>query len=132
MIRRIMFPTLFVSDQDRALGFYRLLGFEKRADNPGPDGRFLMIGLRGDSAAMILWPGSAGKALSAPGPSANRMAGAIFLHSDDLRRDFAELKALGVPLLESGPEAYAYGLRATAVDPDGNLVSLRQVSPQRS
>jgi catechol 2,3-dioxygenase-like lactoylglutathione lyase family enzyme len=132
MFSRMMFPTLFVSDQDRALAFYELLGFEKRADNLGPDGRFLMVGLKGDTASLILWPGAGGKGATAPGAAPNTAAGAVFLHSDDLRRDFAELKARGVALLETEPEAYAYGLRATAVDPDGNLLSLRQVSPEWS
>jgi predicted enzyme related to lactoylglutathione lyase len=127
MFSKIMFPTLFVSDQDKALHFYELLGFEKRADNPGPAGRFLMIGLKGSDDNVILWPGTGGKGVTLPGQPANTAAGAIFLQCEDLRKVFAELKARGVKLLEAEPEAYPYGLRATAVDPDGNLVSLRQL-----
>lgn len=130
MFSKIMFPTVFVSDQDKALKFYETLGFEKRADNPSPEGRFLMIGLKGTDYNVILWPGTSGKGATASGLPSNTAAGVLFLQSDDLRKDFAELKAHGVSLLEAEPESYAYGLRATAVDPDGNLVSLRQVSPQ--
>lgn len=130
MFSRIMFSTVFVSDQDQALKFYELLGFEKRADNPGPEGRFILIGLKGGDQNVILWPGTGGKGATVPGLPANAAAGVIFLQSDDLRKTFGELKARGVSLLEAEPESYAYGLRATAVDPDGNLVSLRQVSLQ--
>lgn len=132
MFSKIMFPTVFVSDQDKALKFYEMLGFEKRADNPGPEGRFMMIGLKGGDYNLILWPGTGGKGATAPGSPANTAAGVIFLQSSDLRKAFTELKARGVNLLEAEPESYAYGLRATAVDPDGNLISLRQVSPQRN
>jgi predicted enzyme related to lactoylglutathione lyase len=31
-----------------------------------------------------------------------------------------------VPFVQSEPEDYPFGIRAEAVDPDGNLVSLRQ------
>ncbi|MBN9555725.1 MAG: VOC family protein [Alphaproteobacteria bacterium] len=130
MFNKILFPTLFVSDQDRALEFYERLGFEKRADNPGPEGRFVMIGLRGGDGNVVLWPGTGGKGTVGSGLPANTTAGALFLQSDDLEKDFATLKARGVKLLEAGPERYAYGLRATAVDPDGNLISLRQLTPQ--
>jgi predicted enzyme related to lactoylglutathione lyase len=132
MFHKILFPTVFVSDQDKALEFYEALGFEKRADNPGPEGRFVMIGLKGGNGNVILWPGTGGKGTARPGLPAGAAAGAIFLQSDDLEKDFADLKARGVQLLEAAPERYAYGLRATAVDPDGNLISLRQVAPQWS
>jgi len=128
MFSKIMFQTLFVSDQDRALQFYELLGFEKRADNPGPEGRFLMIGLKGSDQNLILWPGTPGKGEALSGLPANAAAGAIFLQSDDLRTAFVTLKTRRVQLLETEPEAYPYGLRATAVDPDGNHISLRQQS----
>jgi catechol 2,3-dioxygenase-like lactoylglutathione lyase family enzyme len=46
MLERVVYTTVFVSDQDRALDFYtNVLGFEQRADNPTPDGpRFLTVG----------------------------------------------------------------------------------------
>ena len=47
MLEKIVYATVFVSDQDRALDFYtRILGFEKRAENPTPAGqRFLSVGV---------------------------------------------------------------------------------------
>ena len=38
MLKRLMYVTLYVSDQDRALEFYtERLGLQKRADNPHPE-----------------------------------------------------------------------------------------------
>lgn len=126
MFSKIMFATLFVSDQDKALEFYTTLGFEKRADNAWAEGRFLTIGFKGQDLDVLLWPGSAGKGKAAPGAPDISVPGVLFIESEDLRKDFAELKARGVVLAEPEPEEYPFGLRATAIDPDGNRVSLRQ------
>ncbi len=126
MFSRIMFATLFVSDQEKALEFYTSLGFQKRADNKWAEGRFLTIGLEGQDFDVLLWPGSAGKGEAAAGAPQSSVPGGLFIESEDLRKDFAELKARGVELAESEPEEYPFGLRATAIDPDGNRVSLRQ------
>ncbi|MGF0167907.1 VOC family protein [Streptomyces albidoflavus] len=46
MLNKIMYATVYVTDQDRALEFYTEgLGLEKRLDFPGPDGRFLTVGV---------------------------------------------------------------------------------------
>ncbi|MEV4416503.1 VOC family protein [Catellatospora sp. NPDC049609] len=46
MLTNIMYVTIYVTDQDRALKFYTEgLGLEKRIDFPGPDGRFLTVGV---------------------------------------------------------------------------------------
>lgn len=120
MFSRIMYVTLFVSDQDKALDFYtNAFGFQKRADARGPEGRFLTIALKDQGFEVLLWPGTSGQAKT-PGP------GALFIESDDLRKDFAELKARGVEFLEPEPETYPFGMRVTALDPDGNPVALRQ------
>jgi catechol 2,3-dioxygenase-like lactoylglutathione lyase family enzyme len=49
MLGEIVYTTVFVSDQDRALDLYtNVLGFEQRIDKPTPDGpRFLTVGLKG-------------------------------------------------------------------------------------
>ncbi len=121
MFSRIMYVTVFVSDQDKALDFYtNFLGFQKRADYRGPDGRFLTIALNDPGFEVILWPGKEGKAKSTPG------IGTLFIESDDLRKDFADLRARGVKFLEPEPETYPFGVRVTALDPDGNPVALRQ------
>ncbi|MEU6112749.1 VOC family protein [Streptomyces albidoflavus] len=41
MLNKIMYATVYVTDQDRALEFYTAaLGLEKRLDFPGPDDAF--------------------------------------------------------------------------------------------
>jgi catechol 2,3-dioxygenase-like lactoylglutathione lyase family enzyme len=38
MLERVVYTSVFVSDQDGALDFYtNVLGFEQRIDNPTPD-----------------------------------------------------------------------------------------------
>lgn len=121
MFSRIMYVTVFVGDQDKALDFYTsCLGFQKRADYAGPEGRFLTVALKDQGFEVILWPGSEGRAKTTPG------MGTLFIESDDLRKDFAELRARGVEFLEPEPETYPFGMRVTALDPDGNPVALRQ------
>jgi len=121
MFRRIMYVTVFVSDQDKALDFYTgCLGFQKRADYSGPEGRFLTIALKDQGFEVLLWLGKAGHKPAVSG------VGTLFIESDDLRKDFAELKTRGVLFLEAEPETYPFGMRVTALDPDGNPVALRQ------
>jgi catechol 2,3-dioxygenase-like lactoylglutathione lyase family enzyme len=121
MFSKIMYVTVFVSDQDKALDFYtNNFGFQKRADYSGPDGRFLTIALQDQGFEVMLWLGTAGAA------KASRGVGTLFLESDDLRKDFADLQARGVKFLEPEPEVYPFGMRVTALDPDGNPVPLRQ------
>jgi catechol 2,3-dioxygenase-like lactoylglutathione lyase family enzyme len=121
MFRRIMYVTVFVTDQDRALDFYTTkLGFEKRIDASGPQGRFLTIALKDQSFEVLLWLGTEGRANDTP------EVGTLFIQSDDLHKDFAALKAQGVKFLEAEPQPYPYGILVTALDPDGNPVALRQ------
>ena len=122
MFSKIMYVTLFVSDQDKAIDFYTNFGFRKRIDANAPEGRFLTMAL-GDQQGweVLLWSGTAGQAKT----EANRI-GTLFIESDDLRRDFDELKARGVKFVEPEPEPYPFGMLVTALDPDGNPVALRQ------
>ncbi len=119
MLKNVMYSTLFVSDLDKALDFYTKLGFEKRVDAGAPDGRFLTIGLKGQALEVLLSPGTEGRA-NTP------RVGPLFIESDDLRKDFAALQSKGVKFVEAEPEDYPYGVLATALDPDGNPVALRQ------
>lgn len=126
MLTNLMYVTLYVTDQDRALRFYtEQLGLEKRVDHPGPQGRFLTVGPPGGPLEILLWPHApaagqpaGAEPVTAPGP--------IFIESDDLRKDFAVLRDRGVPFDQPEPEDYAFGIRIEAVDPDGNRISLRQ------
>ena len=127
MLRRLMYTTLFVSNQDAALDFYtKMFGFEKRADYAGPEGRFLTIAFKGQGPEVLLWPGTAGRANGTPGAPAISIPGPLIIESDDLKRDFAELRSRGVRFHPGEPEHYPFGMRVTALDPDGNRVSLRE------
>jgi catechol 2,3-dioxygenase-like lactoylglutathione lyase family enzyme len=127
MFSKIMYTTLFVTDQDEALDFYtKTFGFQKRADYPGPEGRFLTIALNGQGPEVLLWPGTAGCPSATPGAPAISVPGPLIIESDDLKKDFETLRSRGVTFAEAEPENYAFGMRVTALDPDGNRVSLRQ------
>src|ERR687888_1655958 len=92
MFSRLMYVTLFVRDQDKALDFYtKAFGFEKRADYPGPEGRFLTMALQG-GPEVLLWPGTAGRAEITSAPRIS-IPGPLIIESDDLRKDFELLKS---------------------------------------
>jgi catechol 2,3-dioxygenase-like lactoylglutathione lyase family enzyme len=132
VLKNVMFTTIFVSDQDRALAFYtETLGLEKRADNPGPWGRFLTVAPRHASVEILLWPGTPGAGAAVGGSEPGTIPGPLFLESDDLAEEFELLRARGVTFEEPEPTAYPYGVRLTAIDPDGNRIALRQPSPRR-
>jgi hypothetical protein len=62
MFKNLMYVTVYVSDQDRALAFYtEALGLEKRVDYSGPEGRFLTVAPGDESVEIILWPGNPGQ-----------------------------------------------------------------------
>jgi catechol 2,3-dioxygenase-like lactoylglutathione lyase family enzyme len=126
MLTKLMYVTVYVSDQDRALEFYtEALGLESRFDNPTPWGRFLTVSPADESVQILLWPGTPGQGTGLreePGT----VPGPIFLESDDLIKEFEALRARGVTFEESEPTPYPFGLRLTALDPDGNRIALRQ------
>ncbi|MEV4429904.1 VOC family protein [Streptomyces sp. R-07] len=126
MLKNIMYVTVYVTDQERALRFYtEQLGLEKRIDYPGAEGRFLTVAVPGSPLEIVLWPhaASAGQPAEAePGTA----PGPLFLESDDLRADFKVLRDRGVTFDQPEPEDYGFGIRIEAVDPDGNRISLRQ------
>lgn len=123
MLTALMYATVYVTDQDRALEFYTgKLGLDKGVDYPGPDGRFLTVAVPGSPVQIILWShaGAAGQ------PGTEGAPGPLILESDDLRKDFDIWRERGVVFEEPEPVEYPFGLRVEAVDPDGNRISLRQ------
>jgi catechol 2,3-dioxygenase-like lactoylglutathione lyase family enzyme len=127
MFSKIMYTTLFVTNQDKALDFYTtMFGFEKRVDYSGPEGRFLTIAFKGQDLEVILWPAVAEPANEMPRSPTNSIPGTLFIESDNLRKDFEMLRAHGAKFANAEPEDYAFGVRVEAIDPDGNRISLRQ------
>lgn len=134
MFLRVMYTTVFVRDQEEALDFYTgNLGFVKRRDHRVPEaaawalgvGRFLTVGFRGQDLEVILAPATRGPDDKDCGHSLLDR-GELFVESDDLKKDYERLQSNGVQFVEPAPEDYPFGVRVTALDPDGNPVSLRQ------
>jgi predicted enzyme related to lactoylglutathione lyase len=123
VLTKMVYAMQLVSDQDKALDFYtRLLGFEKRFDNPTPNGpRFLTVGIKGEDFQLVLWPGRPGQAQSVEG----RVPAACTIATPDCRKTFEELKSRGVTF-ETGVLEYPWGSIAVFVDPDGNRLQLRE------
>jgi catechol 2,3-dioxygenase-like lactoylglutathione lyase family enzyme len=127
MLNSVMYATLYVTDQDRALDFYvDGLGLEKRLDFSGPDGRFLTVGVPDDTVEILLWEGDPAAPQPSEGVEPGVVPGAVILESPDLRADYELLRSRGVTFEEAEPADYPWGVRITAFDPDGNRISLRQ------
>ncbi len=123
MLEKIVYTTLLVSDQDRALDFYTdVLGLEKRVDSPTTDGpRFLTVAVKGQDFQLVLWPGTPGQAQ----PVQGRVPAAYTIETRDCRKAFEALKSRGVKF-ETGVLEYPWGYVAVFNDPDGNRLQLRQ------
>jgi catechol 2,3-dioxygenase-like lactoylglutathione lyase family enzyme len=134
---RIATAQLWVHDQDEALDFYtRKLGMEVRADVTVPelgDFRWLTVGPAGQNDVAIVL-------MAIPGPPvmddttggqvrelmAKGFAGTVFLTTDDVHRDYKELKDRGVEFVEE-PEERPYGIDSGFRDPSGNSFRLTQL-----
>lgn len=125
MFAKIMYVNLVVSDQDKALEFYTQLGFEKKIDYPGPEGRFLTLGFQGQDVELMIWKGNVtpSKGVTETTPAIN--PGFLFIESNDLKEECRVLASKGMKF-ETEVEDYPFGVRATVLDPDGNRVELRQ------
>ncbi|MEU3843111.1 VOC family protein [Streptomyces sp. NPDC028635] len=115
-IRHASFVTLPVSDQDRALRFYRdVLGFEVVADLEMPAGRWLQVAPAGAQTVFTL---------SGPGMGDFETGSArgIMLVTTDVDADCARLAEAGAVV--RGPEEQPWGRMASFADPDGNGLML--------
>jgi predicted enzyme related to lactoylglutathione lyase len=123
MLEGIVYTTVLVSDQDRALDFYtNVLGLEQRADNPTPDGpRFLTVAVEGQDFQLVLWPGIPGQAQQVDG----RTPASYTIATGDCRTAYEALKSRGVKF-DTGVLEYPWGYIAVFQDPDGNRLQLRE------
>jgi predicted enzyme related to lactoylglutathione lyase len=123
MLDKLVYTSLFVSDQDEALDFYtKVVGFELRVDTPSSIGpRFLSVGVNGQDFELVLWPGTPGKAEPVNGfiPAAYTIA------TDDIRKAYEELKSRGVNF-DTDVLEFPWGYIAIFQDPDGNRLQLRE------
>lgn len=136
MIQRQSHSTVYVTDQEEALAFYRdLLGFEVRMDMPmNEEGsvRWLTVSPQGQpDLEIVLMP-------IAPGPvfdeaSAEQMRSLVtgggigigVFETDDIRADYERLSGQGVEFV-SPPQERFYGTEAIVKDNSGNWFSLTQ------
>jgi predicted lactoylglutathione lyase len=125
MFTRIMYIKLSVADQDKSLDFYSKLGFQKKIDFPSPDGRFLTMGFASQNTDLMLLKANKSNHIHST-EDVNVDPGILFVESEDLRKDFENLKVQGIEFLENEPVDYPWGIRITALDPDGYRIALRQ------
>ena len=125
---RIRFISIFVDDQEQALRFYTdVLGFEKRADIPFGEARWLTVvsPQDPDGPELVLEP--SGHPAVAPFKTALVEDGIPFtaFAVDDLAAEVARLRELGVVFTQ---EPLDMGPVITAVldDTCGNLIQLAQ------
>jgi catechol 2,3-dioxygenase-like lactoylglutathione lyase family enzyme len=135
---RISNAQLWVHDQDEALAFYTdKLGMEVRSDvtlAEMGDFRWLTVSPSGQediAITLMAIPGPPVMDEQTAGEVRNLMskgfAGTVFLTTDDVRRDYEELKSRGVEFTDEVEER-PYGIDSGFRDPSGNAIRLTQVT----
>jgi catechol 2,3-dioxygenase-like lactoylglutathione lyase family enzyme len=114
MITSIAAICIVVSDQERALAYYRdILGFDARMDNVMENGmRFLVVAPPGGESGVVLYP--AGDDVQAGGSF-----GSVFA-TENCQATHAELAGRGVDFSEEPTVQEWGGIQAQFHDPDGN------------
>lgn len=131
MITNIGTVTMYVRDQEEALRFYtEKLGFEKRADNPMPDGgRWLTVAPpQAKTQFVLLRP----EGMPVPTEVRERLGMEIgfaphfVLECDDIQATHGELAGRGVEFTQT-PERMPWGMQmAQFKDLYGNVIVLVQ------
>jgi predicted enzyme related to lactoylglutathione lyase len=119
MLKKVVYVSLLVSDQDKALDFYtNVMGLEKRGDYPTPHGpRFLTVGVEGQDFELVLWPGT---------PARGEAASVHTIEVEDIGTAFETLKSRGVTFEPPEILEFPWGHVARFQDPDGNLFQVRE------
>ncbi len=127
---------LWVHDQDEALAWYtKCLGFEVRADVTVAElgnFRWLTVGAPGQDDIELVLNVVPGEPVFTTDTRERVLellsrgaSGGIFLTTDDIHRDFAELSARGVEFTQE-PTEMPYGIDSGFRDPSGNAFRLAQ------
>ena len=113
MIRRVKFIGIPVSNQDRALAFYRdVLGFKVATDQPMGTQRWIELKVPGAETCVVLFT---------PEGHEERI-GTFFngsLETDNVQKTCEELKAKGVEFTQE-PKTEPWGTSALFKDSEGN------------
>lgn len=120
MLSKVIYVSVLVSDQDKALDFYtNVIGLEKRGDFKTPDGpRFLTVGVKGQDFDLVLWPGT--PATAAPGSVV------YTIEVEDCSAVYETLQARGVRFDPAEILEFPWGYAARFKDPDGNSLQIRE------
>jgi catechol 2,3-dioxygenase-like lactoylglutathione lyase family enzyme len=135
MIKKLSHATIYVTDQDRAKDFYvNKLGFECRDDAKMGPFRWLTVGPKDQpDVRVILMAIGASPMMSEENAVALRKlveAGGLgggVLVTDNLNRDYEELKAKGVVFVRP-PTREPYGYASVFKDDSGNYWSFGEES----
>lgn len=134
MITKLSHATIYVTDQNKALDFYKnRLGFEVRTDFTMDGGfRWLTVSPKSQpDLEIILYGVGSGEMMDQAAVNHLRAVlekgtmGAGVLEADDCRKTYEELKAKGVEFI-SPPQERPYGIEAIFKDGCGNWFSLTQ------
>jgi predicted enzyme related to lactoylglutathione lyase len=134
MIRKMSHATVFVTNQDEALAFYRdKLGFEVRTDAKVSDEfRWLTVGPKDQpDFEIVLMEPKPGMLMDEEAAAqlrsimAKGVLGAGVFNTDDCQKTYEELKERGVQFM-SEPGQRPYGIEAIFKDNSGNWFSLCQ------
>jgi catechol 2,3-dioxygenase-like lactoylglutathione lyase family enzyme len=124
--RSIAHVTYLVRDYDEAIAWFTgALGFRLLEDAPrGPEKRWVLVAPDGGGTALLLARAATPAQREGIGDQGSGRV-FLFLHTDDFRRDHAELAARGVRFVEA-PREEPYGTVAVFVDLYGNRWDLLQ------
>ena len=127
MKQRLAHVALLVRDYDEAIAFFtRTLRFRLVEDAPRGDGkRWVLVAPPGATETALLLARAATPVQAA---QIGDQAGGrvfLFLHTDDFRRDYDEMRSRGVRFVEE-PREEAYGTVAVFLDLYGNRWDLIQ------
>ncbi len=134
MIRKMSHATIFVTNQEEALSFYRdKLGFQVHTDAMvGADFRWLTMNVpdQPDFEIVLMEPKPGmlmdeATATQLRAIMAKGVLGAGVFNTDDCRGTYEDLKAKGVRFV-SEPAERPYGIEAVFQDNSGNWFSLTQ------
>lgn len=119
--------ALLVRDYDEAIAFFtRTLRFRLVEDSPREDGkRWVLVAPPGAAETALLLARAATPEQAAQIGSQAGGRVFLFLHTDDFRRDYDEMRSRGVRFVEE-PREEAYGTVAVFLDLYGNRWDLLQ------
>ncbi len=131
MITKLSHTTVYVLDQDRAKDFYlNKLGFECRDDARMGDFRWLTVGPKAQPDVRIVLMKVAPTPMMTEEQTAQLRSlvaagvlGGGVLVTDDLKRDYEELRAKGVEFPQP-PAQQPWGFAAVMKDDSGNYYSI--------